>query len=208
MNEIIKILSKYKLVPVVTIEDPELAIPLSDTLYENGLPLIEITFRTDAAEESIRLIREKHPDMCIGAGTILNTDQVDVARNAGADFLVAPGFNPNVVDYCLATKILMIPGIDSPTLIEAALEKGLKLVKFYPAQASGGIDFLKAIAGPYKDISVMPTGGINPDNLNSYLEFEKVVACGASWITASELISMHDFDTIAKKIEIALKSIR
>ncbi len=208
MENIFQKLSKYKLVPVVTSHTPQKAVMLSDTLKENGLPLIEITFRTDAAEESIRLIRKKHSDLCIGAGTILSIDQVDAAKRAGADFVVAPGFNPTVVDYCIKNKIPIIPGIDSPTLIEAALEKGIKLVKFYPAQASGGIEYLKAIAGPYRDIRLMPTGGINPDNMNDYLDFEKVVACGASWIAPSSLISGNKFDKIAQRIDLALNRLR
>jgi len=208
MKNIIKILSTYKIVPVVTIENSKMAVKLSDTLIDNELPLIEITFRTDAAEESILLIRKKHPGICIGAGTVLSIDQVLAAKKAGADFIVAPGFNPIVVDYCTKNNIPIIPGIDSPTLIEAALEKGINLVKFFPAQASGGIEYLKAIAGPYKDIMLMPTGGINPDNLKGYLDFDKVLACGASWLAPPSLISAGDFNQISKRIKAVQKSTR
>ncbi|MCP4021220.1 MAG: bifunctional 4-hydroxy-2-oxoglutarate aldolase/2-dehydro-3-deoxy-phosphogluconate aldolase [Desulfobacteraceae bacterium] len=204
MNQIIKRLSEYKLLPVVTVKDPQTAVKLSHVLVEQGLPAIEITFRTDAAPESIRLVRKAFPGITIGAGTVLDIDQVKIAQNAGANFVVAPGFNPLVIDFCLENQITMIPGVDSPTLIEAALSKGLELVKFYPAQASGGIDYLKAIAGPYENIGFMPTGGINPDNLKDYLDYEKVMVCGASWLAPSSVLEANDFNTIEKRIALAL----
>lgn len=204
MKNIIEKLSVYKLVPVATLDNPKKAVTLSHTLRENGLPLIEITFRTQTAEESIRQVRKTHPDMIIGSGTILNIDQATAARNAGADFLVSPGFNPVVVGYCIKNSIPIIPGVDSPTLIEMALEKGIRLVKFFPAQQSGGIDYLRAIAGPYNDIRFMPTGGINPDNLTDYLAFKKVVACGASWVVPSSSVSGGDFVEIGRRLRKAL----
>lgn len=207
MEKIINKLSEYQLVPVVTINDAGKAVKLAETLKTSKLPLIEVTFRTEAAEESIRLIREKHPDMCIGAGTILSVEQVKTAQKAGADFIVAPGFNPKVVDYCIENNIPIIPGVDSPSLIEAALEKGLSLVKFFPAEQSGGIDYLKAIASPYNGIKFMPTGGISQDNIMQYLAWEKIVACGGSWIAPSSLLAEDNFVEISQRVTTALDMI-
>ena len=192
----------------MTIDSPSEAVTLSATLKESGLPLIEITFRTEAAAESIQQVRKHHPDMFIGAGTIIRVDQALAAKKAGADFVVSPGFNPKVIAYCIKNKISIIPGVDSPTLIEAALEKGIKLVKFFPAQQSGGVEYLKAIAGPYGEIQFMPTGGITPDNLMEYLGFKKVIACGASWVAPSSLITDHNYDEIAGRIHAALALIK
>ncbi len=199
---ILQKLSAHRLVPIAFVNHPEQALALSTVLTQNGLPVIEILFQTDAAVKSIQKIREDFPDMLIGAGTILTPEQAVTATNAGADFLVSPGFNPRTVDFCIKNRIPIIPGVDSPSLIEAAMDKGIQLVKFYPAQASGGIDYLKAIAGPYKDIRIMPTGGITPDNLTSYLSYEKVAACGASWIAPSSALSSNDFETIRRRIRI------
>ena len=201
MDHLAGILSQYRIVPVVTLDSPDIAVPVATLLVENGLPLIEITFRTHAAEESIRMIRKSHPHMHIGAGTVLFPDQALAAKKAGADFVVAPGFNPKMVDFCLQNQIPMIPGVDSPSLIEAALDKGVTLVKFYPAEASGGIGYIKAVAAPYRDICLMPTGGITPDNLKSYLANEKVIACGASWMTPSSAVSSGSLSLISQRIQ-------
>ncbi len=202
IKTILQKLSTHRLIPIATIDHPDKAAILSAILLENSLPVIEILFQTDAACESIKKIRQEHGDMLIGAGTILTPDQAVMAKNAGADFMVSPGFNPRTVGFCIKNNIPIIPGVDSPSLIEAAMDKGITFVKFYPAQASGGIDYLKAIAGPYKDIRIMPTGGITPDNLMNYLSYEKVIACGASWIAPSSALSSNDFETIRRRIRI------
>ena len=208
MKSITLTLAEYKLVPVVTLDEPQKANLLADAFKTNGLPLIEVTLRTDAALESIRRIRESHPDMRIGAGTVLKVDQVRAAREAGADFIVSPGFNPAIVDHCTDRNIPIVPGVDSPTLIEAALERGIQLVKFFPAQVSGGVEYLKAAAAPYNEIQFMPTGGINPGNILNYLALKKVVACGGSWLAPRELLAGDDFDEIGRRTREALGLIR
>lgn len=200
IHKTIEKLSEFKLVPILLSDTQQNAVAVANLLMDHRLPVIEILFQTDAAKDSIKLIRAHHPNMLIGAGTILTPALAKTATNAGADFLVAPGFNPRTIDFCIENNMPFIPGVDSPSLIEAALDKGLRLVKFYPAQASGGIKYLKAIAGPYKDIRFMPTGGINPDNLTDYLNYEKVVVCGASWIAPSPAIASGDFSLITQRI--------
>jgi 2-dehydro-3-deoxyphosphogluconate aldolase/(4S)-4-hydroxy-2-oxoglutarate aldolase len=199
-KQIIDRLLTHRLIPIARIDDPDKSVLLTDILIQNHLPVIEILFQTDAAHACIKRIRTHHPDMLIGAGTIITPALAMKAKEAGADFLVAPGFNPRVVDFCLENSIPFIPGADSPSLIETALDKGITLVKFYPAQASGGIEYLKAIAGSYNDIRIMPAGGINPGNLADYLAYEKVVACGASWPVPSSAIATNDFDLIRKRV--------
>ena len=184
------------IVPVVKIDDVEKAVPLAKALCDGGLPCAEITFRTEQAEESIRRISQAMPDMLVGAGTVLTPNQVDKAMNAGAKFIVSPGFNPTVVEYCQTKNIPIFPGCTSPSDIEKALELGLTCVKFFPAEQSGGIAAIKAMSAPYGNISFLPTGGINAKNLNDYLSFEKVIACGGSWMVDAALINEGKFDAI------------
>lgn len=198
MNEIISQFQKLGIIPVVKIDHAKDAVPLAKALCEGGLPVAEVTFRTDAAEESIRLMCETCPDMLVGAGTVLTTEQVDRAVAAGAKFIVSPGLNPKVVAYCLEKKIPITPGTSSPTDIEAALELGLEVVKFFPAEASGGIAKIKAMSAPYPNVRFMPTGGINAKNLQSYLDFPKIVACGGSWMVSGELINSGNFAEITR----------
>lgn len=198
MNEIISQFQKLGIIPVVKIDHAKEAVPLAKALCEGGLPVAEVTFRTDAAEESIRLMCEACPDMLVGAGTVLTTEQVDRAAAAGAKFIVSPGLNPKVVAYCLERKIPITPGTSSPTDIEAALELGLDVVKFFPAEASGGIAKIKAMSAPYPNVRFMPTGGINAKNLQSYLDFPKIVACGGSWMVSGELINSGNFGEITR----------
>lgn len=198
MNEIISQFQKLGIIPVVKIDHAKDAVPLAKALCEGGLPVAEVTFRTDAAEESIRLMCEACPDMLVGAGTVLTTEQVDRAVAAGAKFIVSPGLNPKVVAYCLEKKIPITPGTSSPTDIEAALELGLDVVKFFPAEASGGIAKIKAMSAPYPNVRFMPTGGINAKNLQSYLDFPKIVACGGSWMVSGELINSGNFEEITR----------
>jgi 2-dehydro-3-deoxyphosphogluconate aldolase / (4S)-4-hydroxy-2-oxoglutarate aldolase len=189
-------LRQARLIPVITIEDPNDATPLAGALSSGGLRCVEITFRTSRAAEALRRIRGEAPDMFVGAGTVLTVEQAAVARDAGAQFIVAPGFNPRVVDYCLERDMPVFPGVATPTEIEAALEKGLRTLKFFPAEPMGGLAFLKAVAAPYVDVSFMPTGGINAGNVASYLSFNRVVACGASWMAPADWIAAKQFDRI------------
>ncbi len=197
MNELLKKISDFGIVPVVKIDRAEDALPLAKALSEGCLPLAEITFRTQAAEASIAAISAAMPDMLVGAGTVLTTEQVERAVGAGAKFIVSPGFNPKVVERCLAIGVPVTPGCSGTSDMEAAMELGLDVVKFFPAEASGGVEFLKAVAGPYPNLKFMPTGGINADNLNDYLSLKNVIACGGTWMVKPEMIAAGDFAGIA-----------
>lgn len=196
MNEVLSKIQMMGIVPVIKLDDAKDAVPLAKALCDGGLPCAEITFRTAAAEESIRLMREAYPDMLIGAGTVLTTDQVDLAVKAGATFIVSPGLNPKVVRYCTERKIPITPGCSTPSDVEAAIELGLEVVKFFPAEAAGGLAMIKAMAAPYVNMKFMPTGGINATNLTTYLEFPKIIACGGSWMVKDELVKAGEFDKI------------
>ena len=198
MITLTKQLKAIKLIPVIEIDDANLAVPLAKVLIENGLPVAEITFRTDAAMESISLIKAAYPDLLLGAGTVLNTKQVDQAFAAGASFIVSPGLNPKTVKYCQMKGIPIIPGVNNPTQVEQGLELGLDFLKFYPAEASGGIAMLEALLAPYKDLKLMPAGGIKHTNICDYLMFDRVVCCGGSWIVPPELINVKNWDEIGR----------
>ena len=189
-------LRAVRIVPVITIDDPINAVPLARALTDGGLACAEITFRTPSAAEALRRITAEVPELFAGAGTVLTADQAKVARDAGAQFIVAPGFGPRTVDYCLAQGIPVYPGIATPTEIEAALEKGLTTLKFFPAEPMGGLAYLKAIGAPYVDVCFMPTGGISAANVASYLAFQRVVACGGSWMAPADWIAAKQFDRI------------
>lgn len=189
-------IQKMGIVPVIKLDDPKDALPLAKALVEGGLPCAEVTFRTAAAEEAIRIMRQAYPGMLIGAGTVLTAEQVDKAIAAGAAFIVSPGLNPRVVRYCIDRNIPITPGCSSPSDIEAAIELGLDVVKFFPAEAAGGLAMIKAMSTPYVDMKFMPTGGINAKNLISYLDFDRIIACGGSWMVSDELIKAGDFDSI------------
>ena len=198
MDEILKEIEGYGIVPVVRIEKATDALPLGKALLAGGLPLAEITFRTAAAEEVIRTLTEGMPELIVGAGTVLTTEQAGKAIRAGARFIVSPGFNPRVVSFCREQGVPVIPGVNSPTQIEAAMECGLRVLKFFPAEESGGAAFLRAVAAPYEGIQFIPTGGINAANLISYLSLKNVIACGGSWMVKTELISAGKFAEIAR----------
>jgi len=198
MNRILKRIGKLGIVPVVKIEKAGDAIPLGRALLDGDLPIAEITFRTSAAEESIKILTKDLPNLLVGAGTVLTVKQTKKAVSAGAQFIVSPGFNPRVVDYCIENSIPITPGINNPTQIEMALERGIEVVKFFPAEASGGLSLLKSMSAPYTGIKFIPTGGINQDNLCSYLSNNKVLACGGSWMVKPELISSGNFDEITR----------
>ncbi|CDT31596.1 KHG/KDPG aldolase (Includes: 4-hydroxy-2-oxoglutarate aldolase; 2-dehydro-3-deoxy-phosphogluconate aldolase) [Vibrio coralliirubri] len=198
MSTINEQLKALKVIPVIAIDNAEDIIPLGKVLAENGLPAAEITFRSDAAVEAIRLLRQAQPDMLIGAGTILNREQALAAKEAGATFVVSPGFNPNTVKACQEIGIDIIPGVNNPSTVEAALEMGLTTLKFFPAEASGGISMVKSLVGPYGDIRLMPTGGITPSNIDSYLAVPQVLACGGTWMVDKKLVENGEWDEIAR----------
>ncbi|MBR6358198.1 MAG: bifunctional 4-hydroxy-2-oxoglutarate aldolase/2-dehydro-3-deoxy-phosphogluconate aldolase [Lachnospiraceae bacterium] len=206
MHPIIEQFSKLGIIPVVVLNDAKDAAPLAKALCEGGLPVAEVTFRTDAAEESIRIMSKEFPEMLVGAGTVLTTEQVDRAVNAGAKFIVSPGLNPKVVRYCQEKGVPITPGTSSPTDIEAALELGLDVVKFFPAEQSGGIAKIKAMAAPYTNVRFMPTGGVNAANLKDYLDFPKIVACGGSWMVKGDLIKEGNFDEIKRLTKEAVRT--
>ena len=208
MLKILEQIGSYKLVPVIVIENKEDAVPLAGALIDGGLPVAEVTFRTKAAQESIKLISAKYPDMLIGAGTVLNIDQVKAAIDAGSKYIVSPGLNPKVVEYCVSNNIPITPGIATPSEIERALEFNLEVVKFFPAESLGGIKYLKAISAPYGNLKFIPTGGIDENNLLMYLQFAKVLACGGSWMVKAELISKKQFEIITKLTADALSVVR
>jgi len=198
MNETLEKIGELGIVPVVKIEKAEDALPLGRALIEGDLPITEITFRTSAAEESIKTLTRELPNLLVGAGTVLTIEQAKKAVSAGAKFIVSPGFNPRVVDYCIENSIPITPGINNPTQIEMALERGIEVVKYFPAEASGGLPLLKSMSAPYTGIKFIPTGGINQNNLCSYLSDNKVLACGGSWMVKPELISSGNFDEITR----------
>ena len=195
--DILSILGSRGIVPVIKLNDPNDAVPLCSALERGGLPVAEITFRTNAAEESIRRVKAELPDVVLGAGTVITVDQAERAVNAGAAYIVAPGFNPKVVGWCVERGVPVLPGCSNPSDIEAALEFGLRAVKFFPAEAIGGLAAIKAMSAAYGDLKFVPTGGINEKNLIEYLSFPKVLACGGSWMVKEDLVNAKDWDSIA-----------
>ncbi len=191
-------ISNIGIIPVIKINDASKAVPLAKALIDGGLPAAEVTFRTDAAEESIRAISKAFPDMIVGAGTVLTIDQAQRALDAGAKFIVSPGINPKVVAWCLEKGVTALPGCTTPSEIEQALELGLKVVKFFPAEQSGGLDKIKAMSAPYGNVKFMPTGGVNLDNVNDYLRCNKIVACGGSFMVKESFIDNDNWDEITK----------
>ena len=208
MKAMEQILEEYGVVPVVVLKNVEDAIPLADALYAGGLSCAEVTFRTDAAEESIRLMSEKYPDMLVGAGTVLTTEQVDRAVGAGAKFIVSPGFDPEIVDYCLEKKIPVFPGCITPSEVAQAVKRGLKVIKFFPAEQAGGVAMIKAMGAPYGMVKFMPTGGISEKNLSEYLSCSNIVCCGGSWMVKGDLIADGKFDEITKLTKEAVELVK
>lgn len=199
-EQIIEKLRQLKVVPVIAVDDAQDILPLVKTLSDNGLPVAEITFRSAAGEEAIRLTRQHFPDVLIAAGTVLTPAQVVAAKNAGADCIVTPGFNPNIVKLCQELDLPITPGVNNPMAIEAALELGINAVKFFPAEASGGVKMIKALLGPYNNLQIMPTGGISPANIKDYLAIPNVVACGGSWFVDKELIKAKNWEEIGRLV--------
>lgn len=208
MNETLVKLGEYGIVPVVVLNDSKDAAPLADALCEGGLACAEVTFRTEAAAESIKIMSENHPEMMVGAGTVLTVEQVDEAVAAGAKFIVSPGLNPEVVKYCLDKNIPITPGVVTPSEMEQAIELGLNLVKFFPAEPSGGLAMIKAVAAPYTMLKFMPTGGINPNNVKEYLKDDKIFACGGSWMVKGNLVDEGNFDEIKRLTKEAVNIVK
>ena len=191
-------LRTIKIVPVIALDNAADAVPLGATLRKSGIPVAEITFRSPAAAEAIRRLRDADPDILIAAGTVLNAAQAKAAQQAGADFIVSPGFNPNTVKACQDMDIPITPGINNPTAIEAALEYGIDTVKYFPAEASGGIPMLKALLAPYAMLKIMPTGGINAKNIRDYLAIKNVIACGGSWMVEKSLLAAQNWAEVER----------
>ena len=193
--------AKIGIIPVVVLDEPKDAAPLAKALCENGLPCAEVTFRTAAAEEVIRIMAREFPDMLVGAGTVLTKEQVDRATDAGAKFIVSPGLNPKIVQYCLDKSIPVTPGTQTPSEMEQALELGLKVVKFFPAEPAGGLNMIKAVAAPYTELKFMPTGGISAKNVRDYLAYNRIIACGGSWMVKKDLITAGKWDEVAALVK-------
>ena len=205
MSTVAEKIAGFGVVPVVVLEDVKDAAPLAKALVEGGLPCAEVTFRTAAAEESIRVMTTEYPDMFVGAGTVLTIEQVDCAVAAGAKFIVSPGFDPEIVDYCLEKEIPVFPGCITPSEVAQAVKRGLKVVKFFPAEQFGGVATIKAMAAPYVGLKFMPTGGVSAKNLESYLSCDKIIACGGSWMVKGDLVKAGKFDEIKTLTEEAVK---
>ena len=189
-------IAELKVVPVVVLEDAKDAAPLAKALCEGGLPCAEVTFRTAAAKDSIKAMSEAYPEMLVGAGTVLTKEQVDSAVEAGAKFIVSPGFDPEIVDYCLEKEIPVFPGCITPSEVAQAVKRGLRVVKFFPAEQFGGVATIKALSAPYVGLKFMPTGGVSAKNLKDYLACKPIVACGGSWMVKKDLIEAGEFDKI------------
>ena len=200
MTEMMKKLEKTGIVPVVVLERAEDALPLAEQLVKGGLPCAEVTFRTAAAEEAIRRMVRAFPEMLVGAGTVLTTEQADRAIGAGASFIVSPGFNPRVTEHVLKKGVSMTPGVCTPTEIEAALQFDLEVLKFFPAEAAGGLKMIRALAAPYTGVRFMPTGGINAANVRDYLAYDRIVACGGSWMVSGKLVKEGRFEEIGNLV--------
>jgi 2-dehydro-3-deoxyphosphogluconate aldolase / (4S)-4-hydroxy-2-oxoglutarate aldolase len=203
--DIVERVRQLGIIPVVSIPRLEHALPLAESLLEGGLPCAEVTFRTAAAVESLTEIRARFPEIFLGAGTVLTTEQAETAINSGAQFIVSPGMNPAVVDYCLAKGVTIFPGVCTPTEIEMALAKGVDVLKFFPAEQMGGAGFLKAICAPYRQVRFIPTGGIDQKNLGQYLALSEVIACGGSWMVRPEMMNAGEFDRIRQLVKEAVE---
>ena len=201
-------LQRFKLIPVVVIPNAEQALPLAEALLEGGLACAEITFRTEAAEAAIRKIEDNVPEMLLGAGTVITREQAERAIGAGARFIVSPGFSPEVADYCREAGTAYYPGVATPTEVQMALQRGLTDLKFFPAEAAGGIKLLKAIAAPFPQVRFIPTGGINASNLLDYLALPQVLACGGSWMVKKQLIAEGRFEEITRLVAEAMRLVQ
>jgi 2-dehydro-3-deoxyphosphogluconate aldolase / (4S)-4-hydroxy-2-oxoglutarate aldolase len=208
MNEILQQLGQIKIIPVIALDEAETAVPLGQALLEGGLPCAEITFRTAAAAAAIQKMRAAYPEMLVGAGTVLTVEQAIQAKDAGASFIVTPGFDASVVDWCLAHEMPITPGVVTPTDINQALAKGLNVLKFFPAEAVGGIKLLKAIGAPYVGVKFIPTGGIDENNLANYLRLPMVHACGGSFMVKKQWLADGQFDKVKEAAAVAVAIVK
>lgn len=211
MNEILEKIRQIGILPVIALDDAAQAVPLARALAAGGIPAAEITFRTSAGEEAIRRIAQEVPEVLVGAGTVLTTEQVDHAVDAGAKFIVSPGTNAKVVYHCQELGVQPIPGAVTPTEIETALEMDIDVLKFFPAEPSGGLSMIKALAAPYTQVKFIPTGGISAANVGEYLKYPRVLACGGSWMVKRDLINAGRFGEIqalAAEAAAIMKSVR
>ena len=206
MMQISEQIFKIGIIPVIAIDDADKAVPLAKALVKGGLPAAEVTFRTAAAEEAIRRIVAEVPDMLVGAGTVLTKEQADRAIAAGSQFIVSPGFNPEITRYVLDKGVVMMPGTATPGEMEQAMSMGLDVVKFFPAEQNGGVAKLKALAGPYTNLRWMPTGGVNTKNMMDYLGFDRIIACGGTWMVKKDLIEGEQWDEITRICKEAVKT--
>ena len=200
--------SRIGIIPVVVLDDPKDAAPIAEVLSKNGLPCAEIAFRTPAAEEATRIMSREFPDMLIGAGTILTTEQADIAMNAGAKFIASPGLNPKIVQYSIDNSIPVIPGTQTPSEMEQALELGLKVVKFFPAEQAGGLKMIKAVSKAFTDLKFMPTGGLNASNVKDYLMYNRIIACCGSWLIKRSLVAAGEWAKINALVKDAVAIVK
>lgn len=208
MQELLQKIEAMGVVPVVVLQEEKDALPLAKALMDGGLPCAEVTFRTEAAEASIGAMVKAYPKMLVGAGTVLTTEQVDRAVGAGAKFIVSPGFDPEIVDYCLERQIPILPGCITPSELAQAVKRELQVVKFFPAEQYGGLSTIKALSAPYPQLLFMPTGGISAKNLVDYLGFDKILACGGSWMVKGDWITRGAFDKIEEMTREAVNLVK
>ena len=208
MSDVLRRIRELRILPVIVLDDAAHAVPLARALVDGGLPVAEITFRTAAAAESIRRVTREFPEMLVGAGTVLTPTQVDEAVDAGAGFVLAPGFNEEMVARAQQRGVPVFPGVATPTEMETAMSRGVRVVKFFPAELLGGVRFLKAVSAAYSDLEFIPTGGVELANLSDYLRFERVVACGGSWMVSRERIRKGEWERIAEEVAMAVRVAR
>ncbi len=208
MEQMHKLIEEYGVVPVVVLDDANDALALADALCKGGLPCAEVTFRTAAAEESIKIMSQNHPEMLVGAGTVLTIEQVDRAVGAGAKFIVSPGFDEEIVDYCIKKNIPVFPGCITPSEVAKAVKRGLKVIKFFPAEQAGGVSMIKAMGAPYSMVKFMPTGGVSEKNLAQYLSCSNIICCGGSWMVKKDLVANKEFDKITALVKEAVELVK
>ncbi|MFV0254869.1 MAG: bifunctional 4-hydroxy-2-oxoglutarate aldolase/2-dehydro-3-deoxy-phosphogluconate aldolase [Erysipelotrichaceae bacterium] len=207
LKDIYTRINEAGVVPVVKIDQIEDALPLAQAFIAGGINVAEITFRTECAAAAIKAIKQKFPEMLVGSGTVLTIQQVDASIEAGAEFIVSPGLNPTIVKYCQSKNIPIMPGCTNPSDVEMALSLGLTYLKFFPAEASGGLNYIRALSGPFPQIKFMPTGGINENNLQDYLKSDKILACGGTWMCKASDISNNDYQKITELSKSAVKKV-
>lgn len=207
-EEVIRRFRETGIIPVIVLDKAEDAKGLGEALLKGGLPAAEVTFRTEAAAEAIRVMGKEYPELLVGAGTVLNVEQAERAADAGAEFIVSPGLNPDVVRWCMENGMSVIPGTQTPTDMNEAVNLGLSVVKFFPAEAAGGLPMLRAVAAAYTGLSFMPTGGIDETNVREYLKYDRIIACGGSFMVKKDLISGGRFDEIERMVREAAEIVK